>query len=157
MGAVAHYHFSISFSPPSIYYIYYVDPCLFCCSHKDIYVGGLLLPDSFPLSWWDRDVDKSEATVKRRLIQVVFMQRLCVFFVFFSPLAALLLRGLLTKHPRRVDKQGLRWKSNTSSGSKRDICETAPRRRRRFLIHNLPLKQNLASFSKISSLTVVCR
>lgn len=81
MGAVAHYHFSISFSPPSIYYIYYVDPCLFCCSHKDIYVRGLLLPDSFPLSWWDCDVDKSEATVKRRLIQVVFMQRLFDFFL----------------------------------------------------------------------------
>lgn len=79
MGAVVHYHFSISFSPPSIYYIYYVDPCLFCCSHKDIYVHGPLLPDSFPLSWWDCDVDKSEATVKCRLIQVVFMQRLFDF------------------------------------------------------------------------------
>lgn len=136
MGAVAHYHFSISFSPPSIYYIYYVDPCLFCCSHKDIYLRGPLLPDSFPLSWWDCDVDKSEATVKRRLIQVVFMQRL---FDFYFPLGALLLRGLLTKRPRRVDKQGLRWKSNTSSGSKRDICETAPTLRRWFLIYNLLL------------------
>lgn len=67
--------FPFPLAPPSIYYIYYVDPCLFCCSRKDIYVHGLLLPDSFPLSWWDRNVDKSEATVKCRLIQVVFMQR----------------------------------------------------------------------------------
>lgn len=78
-GAVAHYHFSISFSPPSIYYIYYVDPCLFCCAHKDVHVHGPLLSDSFPLCWWDCIVDKSEATLKRRLIQVVFMQRLFDF------------------------------------------------------------------------------
>lgn len=100
MGAVVHYHFSISFSPWSIYYIYYVDPCLFCCSHKDIYVHVQLLPDSFPLSWWDRDVDNSEATKMPSNPGGIYAK-----VVWFLPLGALLLRGLLTKRPQRVDKQ----------------------------------------------------
>lgn len=45
--------------------------------------------------------------------------------VWFLPLRALLLRGLLTKRSCRVDKQGFHWKSNTSSRSTRDMCETA--------------------------------
>lgn len=45
--------------------------------------------------------------------------------VWFLLLRALLLRGLLTKRPCWVDKQGFGWKSNTSSRSMGDMCETA--------------------------------